>query len=110
MRDSGIVVLHEAMRAGMAVVTTPTGAGSDVIRHEQNGLIVPIGAVDETASAVARLVDQPSLRVKLATAAIKETRGRSWARAASELKEGLRELRPGGGPTEQRSQPSGFDQ
>jgi glycosyltransferase involved in cell wall biosynthesis len=81
----GIVVL-EAMRAGLAVVTTATGAGSDLMRDGQNGILVPFDSVDATAAAVARLVDDPGLRMRLAQAAIDEAKDRSWARAARELK------------------------
>ena len=75
------------MRAGLAVVTTPTGAGTDIVRHGENGLIVPIGAVDETAEAVLRLCDQPELRIRLASAAVKDVEGRSWAAAALSLRD-----------------------
>jgi glycosyltransferase involved in cell wall biosynthesis len=80
----GLVVV-EAMRAGLAVVVTPTGAGVDVVRDGQNGLVVPIGDVDATARAVGRLVDDPALRARLAQAAVDEARGRTWARTAAEL-------------------------
>jgi glycosyltransferase involved in cell wall biosynthesis len=79
----GIVVI-EAMRAGLAVVTTPTGAGTDLIHDGENGLLIPIGSVDAAERAVARLVDDPSLRIRLANAAIADTRERSWERAAQE--------------------------
>ena len=80
----GLVVL-EAMRAGLAVVTTPTGAGRDVVQDGVNGLIVPIADVPATASAVARLVDDPAFRIRLAEAAVEEARGRPWSRTAAEL-------------------------
>jgi len=88
----GIVVL-EAMRAGLAVVTTPTGAGNDIVVHDENGLLVPIGAVDETAAAVARLVDDSPLRIRLARAAIKDAEDRSWAKAASALTDAYAQAR-----------------
>jgi glycosyltransferase involved in cell wall biosynthesis len=80
----GLVVL-EAMRAGLAVVTTPTGAGKDVVRDGVNGLVVPIGDVAATAAAVTRLIDDAALRVRIAEAAVEEARGRLWSRTASEL-------------------------
>ena len=80
----GIVVL-EAMRAGLAVVTTPTGAGADLIRDGQNGLIVPVGDVAATLAAVTRLLDDAPLRERLAAAAVDDSRGRTWRRAAEQL-------------------------
>jgi glycosyltransferase involved in cell wall biosynthesis len=79
----GIVVI-EAMRAGLAVVTTPTGAGTDLIHDGENGLLIPIGSVESAERAVAALVDNPELRIRLANAAIADTRERSWERAARE--------------------------
>jgi len=80
----GIVTL-EAMRAGLAVVTTSTGAGADLVRDGENGLLVGVGDVDGTERAVARLLDDPALRVRLARAALDTSSGRTWARAAREL-------------------------
>lgn len=80
----GIVVL-EAMRAGLVVVTTPTGAGADLVRDGDNGLLVPIGDVEGTERAVGRLLDDPTLRARLARTAVEESSTRSWQRAAREL-------------------------
>ena len=79
------IVVTEAMRAGLAVVTTPTGAGVDVVRDGVNGLLVPFGSADAAAAAVERLVDDPALRIRLARAAVADTTDRSWARAAREV-------------------------
>jgi len=80
----GLVVL-EAMRAGLAVVTTPTGAGVDVVRDGENGLIVPFGDAGATARAVGRVLVDSNLRMKLARAAVEEARARTWARTAAEV-------------------------
>jgi glycosyltransferase involved in cell wall biosynthesis len=80
----GLVVL-EAMRAGLAVVTTPTGAGADVVRDGENGLRVPVGDVDATARAVGRLIDDDALRIRIGRAAVEEARARTWARTAHDL-------------------------
>jgi glycosyltransferase involved in cell wall biosynthesis len=79
----GLVTL-EAMRAGLAVVTTPTGAGTDVVRDGENGLLVPIEDVAATAQAVGRLLDEPQLRMRLGRAAAEEASARTWARTATE--------------------------
>jgi glycosyltransferase involved in cell wall biosynthesis len=79
------IVTTEAMACGLAVITTATGAGADVVRDGENGLIVPVGGVVETRAAVARLLDDEALRITLARAGIAEARHRTWARAAKEL-------------------------
>jgi glycosyltransferase involved in cell wall biosynthesis len=81
----GIVTI-EAMRAGLAVVTTPTGAGVDVVRDGENGLVVPVGSSEAAEAAVLRLVDDPALRARLGARAIADTEDRTWARAAREVR------------------------
>ncbi len=79
------IVTTEAMARGLAVVTTRTGAGADIVRDGENGLIVPVGAVAETKSAVARLLDDEAFRIRLARRAMADTSGLTWGRAAEEL-------------------------
>jgi glycosyltransferase involved in cell wall biosynthesis len=92
----GLVVL-EAMRAGLAVVTTPTGAGADVVRDEHNGLVIPFEDVQATAAAVVRLCDDDSLRVRLAANAVEEAKTRSWTRTAAELAAAYQQARDNAG-------------
>jgi glycosyltransferase involved in cell wall biosynthesis len=82
----GMVVL-EAMRAGLVVVATPTGAGAEVIRDGINGLSIPFSDPTAAAASIERVLDDPSLRLRLARAAIDEARGRSWAATAAALVE-----------------------
>lgn len=79
------IVTTEAMARGLAVVTTPTGAGSDVVRDGENGLVVPVGAAAATKSAVARLLDDDALRLRLARAGTASAAGLTWSHAAEEL-------------------------
>jgi len=58
--------LLEAMASGLAVISTRVGAAEEMVQHEQNGLLVTPGNVDELAEALARLVTDESLRVRLA--------------------------------------------
>jgi glycosyltransferase involved in cell wall biosynthesis len=88
----GMVVL-EAMRAGLVVVATPTGAGAELVRDGVNGLSVPFSEPRLTANAVERLLDDEALRVRLARAAIEEARHRSWSATASSLIEAYRGAR-----------------
>jgi glycosyltransferase involved in cell wall biosynthesis len=59
----------EALAAGIAVVSTPVGAIPEVIDHERNGLLVPIGDSNALAQALTRLIDDPALRRRLGEAA-----------------------------------------
>lgn len=79
------IVTTEAMAAGLAVVTTCTGAGADVVRDGKNGLLVGVGAVAETRDAVARLLDDDALRLRLALAGRADAQAITWRRAGEEL-------------------------
>jgi glycosyltransferase involved in cell wall biosynthesis len=59
----------ESMSHGLAIITTPVGAIPDAIVHERTGLMVSPGDVQELATAIARLIDDPQLRIRLGAAA-----------------------------------------
>jgi glycosyltransferase involved in cell wall biosynthesis len=80
----GLVVL-EAMRAGLAVVTTPTGAGVDAVRDGETGLIVERDDDRGAERSVARLLDDEPFRQRLAEAGRAEARRRTWKRTGEEL-------------------------
>jgi len=51
------MVITEAMAHGLPVITTPNTAGRDLIRHGQNGFIVPIRDVDCLAETMQWCLD-----------------------------------------------------
>jgi Glycosyl transferases group 1 len=58
------------MRAcGIPVVTTPVAAITEVVEHERNGLLVPVGDIGALANALRRLVENRDLRERLGRAA-----------------------------------------
>jgi glycosyltransferase involved in cell wall biosynthesis len=63
------LTLIEAMRSGLPVVTTATAGMKDVVRPDQNGLLVPPGDVDGLTSAIDRLTREDGLRRRLGVAA-----------------------------------------
>ncbi len=63
------MAILEGFAHGIAVVATPVGAIPEVIDHERNGLIVPVGDVDALADAMRRLIERPELRFRLGEAA-----------------------------------------
>ncbi len=63
------VALLEGMAFGCAVIATPVGEHRLVLAHETNALVVAPGDVDGLSTALARLIDDPSLRAELGAAA-----------------------------------------
>jgi glycosyltransferase involved in cell wall biosynthesis len=58
--------LIEAAAIGRAIVTTDAPGCREVVRHEENGLLVPVGDGKATADAIRRLLQDPALRQRLA--------------------------------------------
>ncbi len=58
-------VLIEAAACGRAIVTTDVPGCREVVRHNENGLLVPPRDSDALADALASLIKNPSLRARL---------------------------------------------
>jgi glycosyltransferase involved in cell wall biosynthesis len=76
------LVLLEAMSQKMAVVATPIGCAPSLVRHGENGLMVPVRDPEATADAVGRLMDDPPLRRSLGEAARESVAGMTWRATA----------------------------
>ncbi|KPF87080.1 hypothetical protein IP81_19115 [Novosphingobium sp. AAP83] len=59
----------EAMSAGCAIVASDTAPVSEVLSHEQNGLLFPFFDSNALVASVSRILDDPALSRKLRTAA-----------------------------------------
>lgn len=57
--------LIEAAASARPVVATDIGGCREIVRHEENGLLVPAGDVPALAAALRRLIEDPSLRRRL---------------------------------------------
>jgi glycosyltransferase involved in cell wall biosynthesis len=76
------LVLIEAMSQRLAVVATPVGCGSTVVRDGVNGLLVPVRDADAMAAAAQRLMDDAALRRQLGGAARQTVLHSSWRACA----------------------------
>lgn len=58
----------EAMSLGVPVVTTSRGALTEIVRHGENGLVVPYGRPELLANAIARILTDDELARRLGEA------------------------------------------
>src|SRR5688572_1695241 len=70
------MVIVEAMAYGLPVVASRSGGIPDIIRDGENGLLVPERDVAALGSAIARLLDDEDLALRLAAAARDDVRHR----------------------------------
>ena len=63
--ESGPITLLEAMACGAPVISTPVGIAPQLIKNDENGLLVSTNAPEKMAEAVGRLLEDEKLRVKL---------------------------------------------
>lgn len=74
-------VVLESLSFGLPVITTEASGAGDMVRHGENGMIVPEGNADALASAIAHAIDR---RVDLpAMGARSAERARAWTVAHS---------------------------
>jgi glycosyltransferase involved in cell wall biosynthesis len=78
------IALLERMMAGLAVVATDVGDTSRAVIHEQTGLLVKPGDVDQLVHAMRRLLIDPDLRARLGRAAREHTHEHFGATAVRE--------------------------
>lgn len=69
------MTIVEAMRCGVPVVSTDCPVGPrEIIRHGEDGLLVPVGDVDAIAAGLLQLINDEPLRVRLGRAALENSR------------------------------------
>ena len=76
--DNQPVSILEAMACGLAVVSTPTGAIGEMVRHGWNGLIVPARDPAGLAQAVVDVLEHPELASAMTRRAREEMTGYAW--------------------------------
>lgn len=70
----------EAFASGLPVVATEAGGVPVILRHEQHGLLAPVGDASALSSQVLRLLDRPDWARTLAAQAHQTLRDSSWPR------------------------------
>ena len=85
----------EALAHGVAVVATPVGTTPEILENGVSALLVPPGDVTALGEALARLIDDPALRGRIAAAGHGVFRARlDIALAAERLTELYRRCAP----------------
>jgi glycosyltransferase involved in cell wall biosynthesis len=64
--ENSPITIMEALTAGTPVVTTNLGGMPELVQHQVNGLLFKVGDVDDLATQLQRLVNEPALVNKLA--------------------------------------------
>jgi len=82
----GIVVL-EALRAGVPVLVSSRGGAPEIVRDDRDGLVADPFDTTAMAEAIARLLDDEELRLRLAAAAVVRAREFSWTDIAERYRE-----------------------
>ena len=94
--DACPTTVLEAMASGRPVVATTTGGIVDMIVDGENGLLVPPGDEHKLAEAMARLLNDADLRVRLAAGARNASSGSrhppSWSASKPFTRGSLREI------------------
>ncbi|RWY40389.1 glycosyltransferase [Falsigemmobacter intermedius] len=80
------LTILEAMRQGVVVLATDVGAVAEVVRHGQNGLLLPLeAAVSACLEGLAQLSSDRQMLRRLSQRAVLDLEGRKWSSAAAGL-------------------------
>jgi glycosyltransferase involved in cell wall biosynthesis len=85
-------VILEAMASGAPVIAAPVGGVGSHLHHHVNGLAYPPGDIKAFANAMVRLVEDDTLRRRLARGARVTAEGLSWESEMDRLDESYREV------------------
>jgi len=66
--------LIEAMASGLPVITTDVGCTRETLRHEENGLVAPVGDKRSLAMEIIRIINDKDLRNRLAKQALSDVK------------------------------------
>lgn len=83
--DNLPLTLIEASASGLPVVSTSAGAIPDLICHEENGLLAPVGDVEVLAGHILRLLADPDLARRLSLAGRSNAERFAWEQVGPAL-------------------------
>jgi glycosyltransferase involved in cell wall biosynthesis len=63
------MVIFETMTAQLPIIMTDVGCAGEMIKNEENGLVVPVNDADALAKAMKRMIEDEALRTRLIGAA-----------------------------------------
>jgi glycosyltransferase involved in cell wall biosynthesis len=86
----------EAMAAGLAVVSTRTGAIPEYLQHGVHGLLVTPGDRAALTAALRHLIVSPESRLRLGQAALQRARDYDWTRVEAQVSRLYAEVLQGG--------------
>jgi glycosyltransferase involved in cell wall biosynthesis len=75
------------MAAGRPIVASDLPALREVLRHEDNALLVAAGSAEHLADGIRRLVGDGALAGRLAATAWRDVQAYSWDRRAARLED-----------------------
>lgn len=84
----------EAMMCGAAVVCTDTAGFHEMVDPGKNGLMVPVGDVDQMVERVSELFDNPSRRKELALAGHSSIQSFTWEESVKKFMNIVTEICP----------------
>lgn len=77
-------VLLEAMMMGVPIVTTSACGNPELVRHEQNGLLVSVGNPEELCRQIVRMLADDELRQHCVSGGLRSVEQFSWNRLLNE--------------------------
>lgn len=95
-RESFGIVLVEAMAAGLPVVASEIPGYREVVRDDEEGLLVPPRDPGALAAALGRILDDPDLAARLGKAGVARAARYSWDTVIREVESAYEEAAGGG--------------
>jgi glycosyltransferase involved in cell wall biosynthesis len=86
LSEGATLTVAEAMMSGLPIVATDVCGMTDLIHHEENGLLVPIRTPTAIVKQVERLLEDQSLRSRIGRAARADAlENYTWARVGAQI-------------------------